>query len=89
MLDTELLFQTSSVFPNIINSQSMNISVTGFGKSDKYTNPDNYTHELHTLVLRKLLDHLDIKEITLVCQDWGGLTGLSVVKVTNPSPLDL
>ena len=32
------------------------------------------------MVLRKLLDHLDIKEITLVCQDWGGLTGLSVVK---------
>jgi len=32
------------------------------------------------MVLRKLLDHLQLKEITLVCQDWGGLTGLSVVK---------
>jgi len=52
----------------------------GFGKSDKYTNPDNYTHELHTMVLRKLLDHLDVTNMTLVCQDWGGLTGLSVVK---------
>jgi len=52
----------------------------GFGKSDKYTNPDNYTHELHCFTLRKLLDHLDVKDLTLVCQDWGGLTGLSVVK---------
>ena len=33
-------------------------------------------------MLRKLLDHLALKEVTLVCQDWGGLTGLSVVKDT-------
>ena len=33
----------------------------GFGKSDKYTNPDNYTHELHCFTLRKLLDHLDVR----------------------------
>ena len=32
------------------------------------------------MVLRKLLDHLQVEDITLVCQDWGGLTGLSVVK---------
>ena len=54
----------------------------GFGKSDKYTSPENYTHELHCFVLRKLLDHLALKEVSLVCQDWGGLTGLSVVKDT-------
>ena len=53
----------------------------GFGKSDKYTSADNYTHELHTATVRLLLDHLGIRSnVTLVCQDWGGLTGLSVVK---------
>lgn len=52
----------------------------GFGKSDKYTSPENYTHELHCLVVRQLLDHLKVSGVTLVCQDWGGLTGLSVVK---------
>jgi len=52
----------------------------GFGKSDKYSHPVNYTHEMHTLTLRLLLDRLNVQEITLVCQDWGGLTGLSVVK---------
>ena len=32
------------------------------------------------MVLRKLLDQLQVEDMTLVCQDWGGLTGLSVVK---------
>jgi len=53
----------------------------GFGKSDKYTSADNYTHELHTASIRLLLDHLGVEaRVTLICQDWGGLTGLSVVK---------
>jgi len=52
----------------------------GFGKSDKYTSPRNYTHEMHTMVLRMLIDDLHLQDIVLVCQDWGGLTGLSVVK---------
>ena len=50
---------------------AMSLSGTsGFGKSDKYTDPSLYTHELHCMVLRKLLDHIQAKEITLVCQDW-------------------
>ena len=52
----------------------------GFGKSDKYTSMENYSHELHTSTLRLLIEHLELENITLVCQDWGGLTGLSVVK---------
>jgi len=52
----------------------------GFGKSDKYTHPERYTHDLHTLTLRLLLDHLKVTNVTLVCQDWGGLTGLTVLK---------
>ena len=54
--------------------------ILGFGKSDKYTNPENYTHEMHCFVLRKLMDHLNISKMTLVCQDWGGLIGLTTVK---------
>jgi len=52
----------------------------GFGKSDKYSCPDAYTHFLHCMSIRLLLDHLKLKNVTLVCQDWGGLTGLNVVK---------
>ncbi|KAK7068286.1 hypothetical protein SK128_006515 [Halocaridina rubra] len=52
----------------------------GFGKSDKYTQPDSYTHDMHTMTLRLLLDYLNLRRITLVCQDWGGPIGLTVVK---------
>ena len=52
----------------------------GFGKSDKFVDPDSYSHDMHTMTLRLFLDHLNIQGMTLVCQDWGGLTGLSVVK---------
>ncbi|CAL4080513.1 unnamed protein product, partial [Meganyctiphanes norvegica] len=32
----------------------------GFGKSDKYTYKECYTHEMHTQTLRLLLDHLNV-----------------------------
>jgi len=53
----------------------------GFGKSDKYVDMTNYTHEMHLFCLKHLMDALDLREnITLVCQDWGGLVGLTMVK---------
>lgn len=50
----------------------------GFGQSDKFSSPSNYSHELHTMVVRQLVDRLQLADITLVCH--GGPTGLSVVK---------
>ena len=45
----------------------------GFGKSDKYFDKTNYTHEMHLFCLKYLMDTLDLKTgVTLVCQDWGG-----------------
>jgi len=52
----------------------------GFGKSDKFTSMDLYTHDMHTTTLQLLIQELELNKITLVCQDWGGLTGLAVVK---------
>merc|ERR1719320_1347524 len=52
----------------------------GFGKSDKFTSIESYTHEMHTMTLRLLIEELGLENITVVCQDWGGLTGLAVVK---------
>jgi hypothetical protein len=43
--------------------------LAGFGKSDKYTAPGNYSHELHTLTLKLLIEELAIHDITLVCQE--------------------
>ncbi len=50
----------------------------GFGRSDKYTDPDEYSFELHSETLHGFLDALDLHEVTLVVQDWGGLIGLPV-----------
>ena len=46
----------------------------GFGKSDKYSDMKNYTHEMHLFCLKHLMDTLNLKSgVTLVCQDWGGM----------------
>ena len=35
----------------------------GFGKSDKYTAPGNYSHELHTLTLKLLIEELGLQVV--------------------------
>ena len=49
----------------------------GFGKSDKPTDIHWYTIARHTEVMTSLITALDLKDITLVCQDWGGPIGLA------------
>ena len=49
----------------------------GFGRSDKPTDIHWYTIARHTEILSTLITALDLNEITLVCQDWGGPTGLA------------
>ncbi|WJG10742.1 haloalkane dehalogenase [Aliiglaciecola sp. LCG003] len=55
----------------------------GFGRSDKPTRQQDYTYQRHLLWLQNILTQLDLNQITLVCQDWGGLLGLRLV-VENP-----
>lgn len=50
----------------------------GFGKSDKPVSENTYTFEFHRNYLIGLIKRLDLKNITLVCQDWGGLLGLTL-----------
>ncbi len=49
----------------------------GFGKSDKPTDLHWYTIARHTEVLTSLITTLGLERITLLCQDWGGPTGLA------------
>ena len=52
----------------------------GFGRSDKPAAIEDYTYARHVEWLRSVLfDALDLQDITLVCQDWGGLLGLRLV----------
>jgi haloalkane dehalogenase len=57
----------------------------GFGRSDKPTEIADYTYAGHVEWLRSVVvDVLDLDEITLVGQDWGGLLGLRLA-AENPS----
>ena len=51
----------------------------GFGRSDKLPNKDDYSVAMHAEQLRDFIEQLDLRNITLVCQDWGGLLGLPIV----------
>jgi haloalkane dehalogenase len=50
----------------------------GFGRSDKPTDIAWYTYDRHTASIKALIEHLDLRGITLVVQDWGGPIGLRV-----------
>jgi haloalkane dehalogenase len=50
--------------------------LVGFGRSDKPVDPKDYTYARHVGWMRALLDTLDLRDVTLVGQDWGSLVGL-------------
>jgi len=52
--------------------------MVGFGKSDKYAALEDYSFHLHYDKLVGLVEALDLTNITLVCQDWGGSLGLTI-----------
>jgi haloalkane dehalogenase len=51
----------------------------GFGRSDKPAARGDYTYQRHIDWMRGVLEALDLRDVTLVCQDWGGLIGLRLV----------
>ena len=50
----------------------------GFGRSDKPTDEAVYTVSFHRGMLSAFVQALDLSNVVLVCQDWGGLLGLPV-----------
>lgn len=50
----------------------------GFGKSDKPTTLADYSYQRHVDWLLTLIEGLDLRGITLFCQDWGSLLGLRI-----------
>jgi haloalkane dehalogenase len=51
----------------------------GFGRSDKPASREDYTYQRHVDWMGNWLTGVDLRGITLVCQDWGGLIGLRLV----------
>ncbi len=50
----------------------------GFGRSDKPVDESAHSFDFHRSMLLDFVDGLDLKNILLVCQDWGGLFGLTL-----------
>jgi len=50
----------------------------GFGRSDKPEDEALYTFDFHRRFLLDFVERQDLKRITLVVQDWGGLLGLTL-----------
>jgi haloalkane dehalogenase len=54
--------------------------LVGFGRSDKPASVADHSYARHVEWTRRLLfDVLDLRDVTLVGQDWGGLIGLRLV----------
>jgi haloalkane dehalogenase len=52
------------------------VDMPGFGRSDKPTDRRWYTYDRHSEHVSQVLDGLDLRDATVVVQDWGGAIGL-------------
>lgn len=50
----------------------------GFGRSDKPAAISDYSYQRHVDWVLGFIEELDLRDITLVCQDWGSLIGLRI-----------
>jgi haloalkane dehalogenase len=48
----------------------------GFGRSDKPLRVEDYSYDRHVASIVRLVEELDLRELTVVVQDWGGPIGL-------------
>jgi haloalkane dehalogenase len=59
----------------------------GFGRSDKPTDRTWYSYDAHYGALERFVDELDLRETTLVVQDWGGPLGFRLA-VERPGRIE-
>lgn len=65
--------------PVLDNYRFIAPDLLGFGKSDKPTDWKEYSYQFHLDSLAYFCEELDLKDVTLVVQDWGGLLGLGLL----------
>ena len=58
--------------------------LVGFGRSDKPKRDAAHTFAWHRQVLLEFVDRLDLRNVVLVVQDWGGLLGLTLPMAAPP-----
>ncbi len=71
------------VIPELSGRRCVAPDYFGFGRSDKPTDQGFYTYDRHVESIARLAAELDLRDITLVVQDWGGPIGFRFA-VENP-----
>jgi haloalkane dehalogenase len=68
------------MIPSIVGAGHRAVApdLVGFGRSDKPDDDAFYTFFMHRRMLVEFIEQLDLRRIVLVCQDWGGLLGLTL-----------
>jgi pimeloyl-ACP methyl ester carboxylesterase len=56
----------------------------GFGRSDKPVEPASHSFDFHRGMLLDFVERLDLKNVMLVVQDWGGIFGLTLPLAAAP-----
>lgn len=59
--------------------RALAMDLIGFGRSDKLSERSDYSFQLHLDIVKGFLEALDLRRLTLVVHDWGGLLGLTAV----------
>ena len=69
------------MIPPLVESGYRTIApdLMGFGKSDKPLSPKSHSYQRHVDIMLEFVRQLSLQNITMFCQDWGGLIGLRVV----------
>ena len=63
------------VIPELTGARAVAPDYFGFGRSDKPLAQETYTYDFHYGSIRRLVEELDLRELTVVMQDWGGPIG--------------
>ena len=66
------------VIPELTQARAIAPDYLGFGRSDKPLARDAYTYDFHVRSIARLVEELDLRDATVVVQDWGGPIGLRV-----------
>lgn len=70
------LYRTMIPVLTAAGHRAVAIDFAGFGRSDKPTDPDWYSYQTHIDTILDAIESIDLRNITLFGQDWGGLVGL-------------
>ncbi|GIU84025.1 MAG: haloalkane dehalogenase [Acidimicrobiales bacterium] len=75
-------FLYRKMIPTLVDAglRAIAVDLVGFGRSDKPAERSDYTYARHVFWTEAaVFGQLELRDVTLVCQDWGGLVGLRML----------